>query len=72
LNGKEVDGVTNRTIMSEDTLLINYGKDDAATLQKRYDGITQDADEYNKRNDPSSCTGTKPKTFSERLEQAIL
>ncbi len=71
LNGQEVDGVANMTIKTEDTLLINYGKDDETTLDQRYDAIVRDAGEYNKRNDPSACTGTKPYTFTDRLKQAI-
>lgn len=71
LNGKEVDGVANRTIRSEDALLINYGRDDQKTLDERYNQITKDANEYNKRNDPSSCTGTKPTSFGKRLKESI-
>jgi hypothetical protein len=71
LNGKEVAGAANRTIGSEDVLLINYGKEDTNVLQQRYDAIIKNADEYNKRNDPSSCTGVKPKTFAERLKWAV-
>lgn len=71
LNGEEVEAVSNMTIRSEDVLLVNYGQDDPATLQLRYDEITKDAAEYNGRNDPSACTGSKPLTFTERLKQAI-
>lgn len=71
LNGQEVNNIANRHIKSEDTLLINYGKDDETTLKQRYDGITKDAAEYNKRNDPSSCTGSKELTFTERLKEAV-
>jgi hypothetical protein len=71
LNGKEVGGIANRHISSEDTLLINYGKDSADILKQRYDGITKDAAEFNRRNDPSSCSGNKELTFGERLKQAI-
>jgi len=70
LNGQEVTSIANRPIKSEDSLLINFGSDDQATLQQRYDAITKDAAEFNKRNDPSSCTGTKELTFTERLKKA--
>jgi hypothetical protein len=71
LNGKKVDGVANEVIQSEDVLLINYGKDDAPTLQTRYDQIEKNANEYNKTSDPSTCSGSKPITFTERLKKAI-
>lgn len=71
LNGQESGNITNTTIRSEDALLIDFGNDDDAALQSRYNQITRDAAEYNKRNDPSSCTGTKPVTFMERLKQAF-
>lgn len=71
LNGQEVDGIVNRTINSEDTLLINYGKDNEAVLQQRYAEIVQDATEYNMRDDPSSCSGSKSVSFSERLKASI-
>lgn len=72
LNGQPVEGVANNTIRSEDVLLINYGTEDTATLQARYDGITKDAADYNKRNDPSACTGTKPTSFGERLKKSFV
>lgn len=71
LNGKEVDGVANRTIRSEDALLISFGSEDEAILQERFDAITRDAAEYNTRNDPSACTGTKPVSFMERLKISV-
>lgn len=71
LNGKLVDGVANSTIRSEDALLIDYGTDSQNVLQSRFDQIPKDADEFNKRNDPSSCSGTKPATFTERLKHAV-
>lgn len=71
LNDKTVNNIANEPIKSEDVLLVNYGKDSAQTLAQRYQNITQDAGAYNKRNDPSSCRGTKELTFSERLIRAI-
>jgi len=71
LNGQEVKGAANTTIRSEDVLLINYGKDSAATLQDRYNQIPKDAAKYNEQNDPSTCSGSKPLTFTQRLKNAI-
>lgn len=71
LNGDEVTTVANEVIRNEDVLLINYGKDTEKVLQKRYNDITKDAAEYNRRNDPSSCTGGKELTFTERLKKAV-
>ncbi len=71
LNGKPVSAIANETIRSKDALLINYGQDSEATLKQHYDRIPKDADSYNKRNDPSSCSGSKHLNFGERLKKAI-
>lgn len=70
LNGKETGSIANETIRSEDVLLINYGNEDTATINSRYEGITKDAAQYNQSNDPSACTGGQPLGFRERLEAA--
>ncbi len=71
LNGEAVDGIANRTITSKDSLLISYGNEDQTTLQQQFDAIVKDAADYNERNDPSSCTGTKPITWREKLKASI-
>ena len=72
LNGKPVAKIANEVIRSEDVLLINYGKDDSAgALKSRYEAIKKDAADYNKRNDPSSCSGAKELTTAERIKKAI-
>ncbi len=71
LNGKKVSSASNEPINSEDVLLINYGRDDSGTLQSRYDQIVKNASEYNNKSDPSTCSGSKPITFAERLKAAI-
>lgn len=71
LNGQEVSTIANEHIKNEDVLLINYGKADQATLQERYNNIIKDAAEYNRRNDPSSCSGTEELTFWSQLKQAV-
>jgi hypothetical protein len=71
LNGKEVGGIANQTIRSEDVLLINYGNEDQAEIRARYDDIPHDAGEYNSRHDPAACKGSEDLTFSQRLRKAI-
>ncbi len=71
LNGKKLDGVANEVIRSEDVLLINYGRDDQNTLGNRLNEIAKDAKDYNQKSDPSSCSGSKPVTFTQRLKHAI-
>lgn len=70
LNGEEVKATANRVIQNEDVLLvsISQNKDD---LQKQYDQIMKDAGDYNDRLDPSSCSGGKPFTLSERFKEAL-
>jgi hypothetical protein len=71
LNGEEVQTIANRAINSEDTLVVSIGNPSDEDLQNQYDQITHDADEYNKKNDPSSCSGGKPFTTTERLKEAL-
>ena len=71
LNGKEVDTTANRTIESKDVLLVSIGAADDAELQKEYAQIPQDADEFNKKNDPASCSGGERLTTKDRLKKAI-
>ncbi len=71
LNGNPTTTIANQHINSEDTLLINYGKDNQATLDKRYGGITRDAGQANLTKDPAACSGGHEFTFWSRLTQAL-
>lgn len=71
LNGQPASLIADRVIGDKDALLISYGDEDAATLQKRYDAIPKDAEQFDTHTDPTSCSGSKPLTFSERLKQAF-
>ncbi len=71
LNGKATNTISNRLIKSQDVLLVSYGQDDAETIQQRYDAIIKDAADYNRRKDPSSCSGPSTLTLPERLKKAI-
>lgn len=70
LNGNEVTTIANRAINSEDVLLISIGKPTDEQMQTQYSQIAQDAGEYNKRADPSACTGGKEIGLLERLKVA--
>lgn len=71
LNGKIISSIANRVIGSEDVLLIDYGVSSEGQLKVRYDEIIRDAGEYNKRNDPSACTGSKTETFKHRIYRTL-
>ncbi len=71
LNGKKVETIANKVIGDDDVMLISYGKEDQAALQKQYDGIPRDADTYDHGHDPAGCAGSKPLTFGERLKIAV-
>lgn len=71
LNGEEVQTIANRTISSEDTLLVSIGNSTNDDLQNQYAQITRNAAEYNNKNDPSSCSGGKTFTTTERLKEAL-
>lgn len=76
LNGQVLDGAKasnlyNTSINSEDLLLISYGSGTEDVLNAENDQIVKNAAEYNQKNDPSSCSGGKPLTFSERLKTTL-
>lgn len=71
LNGQPVEAVENRVIKTEDVLLINYGKEDAKTLQTRFDAIPRDAHKANTTADPATCSGNHDSTLTQRLKAAI-
>lgn len=71
LNGEEVDTTANRTIKSEDRLLVSIGASADEDLQAQYEQIQSDAGEFNGKYDPSSCSGGKELSFTERLKKAV-
>jgi hypothetical protein len=71
LNNNEVDTTANRAIGDEDVLLVSIGNPTDEDLRNQYDQISQDAAIYNEKDDPSSCSGGKPFTTSERLRTAL-
>ncbi len=71
LNGQPVTHLANTVIKSEDVLLINYGMEDAKTLQSRYEAIPKDAHQYNVTKDPAACQGGEGLTPLNRLKQAL-
>ncbi len=71
LNGQKVDDIANRLIGDDDVMLISFGNDDQAALQKQYDSIPKNADTYDHGHDPAGCVGSKPLTFGQRLKIAV-
>lgn len=71
LNGEEVSTTANRVIENEDTLLVSIGSPSDEDLQQQFAQITQDAGEYNEKEDPSNCAGGKPFTLTERFKAAL-
>lgn len=71
LNGQMVDHVANKIIGDTDILLISYGEEDQAEMQKRFDAIPKDAKQLNETVDPASCAGAEKLTFPTRLKRAV-
>ncbi len=69
LNGEEVGATANRVIEDEDRLLISINSEQDVDLNEQFNQIEQDAEEYNKRTDPSACSGADVLTLSERIEK---
>jgi hypothetical protein len=71
LNGEPVVDVANRTIRDGDVLLISYGDEDQAELQKRYDAIPRTAEHHDHTSDPATCSGSQPLTLKDRFKAAL-
>ncbi len=71
LNGEQVNNIDDRLIGSGDTLLINYGRDDEATLRRRFAEVPRDAHDANAKPDPASCSGAKDLPLVERVKKAF-
>lgn len=71
LNGKSTRTLANEPIRSEDTLLISYGKQRDRELQTQYQAIKRDAATYNRRSDPSACTGTQELGLVDKLRNVL-
>lgn len=71
VNGKPVQTLANKTIGDEDVVLISYGNEDDAALQKQFKSITQDAKKFDETADPAACSGTKPFSFWDKLQQSV-
>jgi hypothetical protein len=70
LNGEQVVDIANRTIKDDDVLLVDYGSGDNAALKKEYDAIPRTAEEHDHNADPSTCSGSHPLTWRDRLKAA--
>ncbi|MDB5181841.1 MAG: hypothetical protein JWP13_604 [Candidatus Saccharibacteria bacterium] len=71
LNGDNLTGlstITNEVIGDKDRLLISYGDVDRQMLDKQFQTVPNDADEYNHKNDPSTCSGAHSATPADRLK----
>lgn len=71
LNGEEVSAVANRTINSEDRLLISYGEENDEELEKRFKDIAASAREFNARKDPGGCSSNDEPTLSKKLRAVL-
>lgn len=71
LNGKPIETVANKTIGDKDVLLISYGDESDSDLQKQFKTIKSDAGTYNETADPAACSGSKPLTTWEKLQQSV-
>ncbi len=71
LNGQTVPSVANVVIKDQDTLLVNFGSEDSATIVQRAKAIPNEAKKHDEENDPATGSGGTPLTFKVRLQKAI-
>lgn len=68
INGEKVESIANKLIGDRDVLLINYGKDDDATIKSRYDAVPRDAATYDSAGDPANCSGGHKDSYKDNLK----
>lgn len=71
LNGQTLTGIstiTNELIGDRDRLLVSFGDADKQLLDKQFASVLDNADEYDRRNDPSTCSGSHSITPSDRIK----
>jgi hypothetical protein len=71
LNGKQTRSIANEVIGDQDHLLISYGSEDDATLQKEFAEVPSDAKKADTTADPAACQGPEHKDVWTRLRQAF-
>jgi hypothetical protein len=72
LNGKtQFTNIMNSVIGNEDKLLISYGSESNADLQKQFTAIASTAYKHNHAKDPATCSGHEFPTFTERLKHIL-
>lgn len=71
LNGKPTRSVAGEVIGDQDRLLISYGNDDTAALQKQYDQVPSDAKKADETKDPVTCQGPERGDVWMQLRQAF-
>lgn len=71
LNGNTIGNAANKVIQTEDVLLVDYSASSESEIATRYEQITKDAAEYNKRDDPSACKGGKDEPFKDRFLRTL-
>lgn len=72
LNGKSVKSISNELIKSEDRLLINFGAETKEQINNEFNLVSTEAGEFNKKNDPASCSGHGDLKFVEKLKKALV
>lgn len=72
LNGKEVDSIADKVIASGDALLINIGNESSEVISERFNLISKNANEYNEKPDPSSCSGSANESFTDKFKRTLL
>lgn len=71
LNGRPAATVANRSISSQDVLLISYGATEVGELQRQYAAVPRDAEQYNLKGDPGACGGGAKPGAGQRLRRAV-
>jgi len=72
VNGKPTRSIANEVIGDQDRLLISFGVEDSAGLDKQFGKIQQDAKHFDETADPATCQGPQQDSVWMRLRQAFL
>lgn len=71
LNSRRTRVIANNTINDRDRLLIYFGEGDDASIESEFAAVSTNAQEFNEKDDPATCSGSDSPSFSERLDHVF-
>lgn len=72
LNGEKVDNTVGQVIGDKDRLLVDYGSSSGEDLEKKFQTVASNAEQYNNSSDSGACGGESEKnSWKDRLKHML-